>query len=338
MSKKSLQNLLLSGLMASVIVLPGCGGQQGAAEIEGGLTGTVRLDGSSTVFPISEAVAEEFQIAHRDVRVTVGVSGTGGGFKKFSVGETDISNASRVIKESEAAKASENKIDFIELPIAYDGLSVLINPTNDWVDHFTVEELRMIWQPGSTVSKWSDVRPSWPDRPIALYGPGTDSGTFDYFTAAINGEERACRSDFTASEDDNVLVQGIAGDEDSLGFLGFAYYVENKDRLKVVPILTEAGPVAPSTETINNGTYTPLSRPIFIYVGKAAAERPEVDEFVKFYLENAATFAEEVGYVALPQAAYDLVLKRYTDRLTGSAFMGKNTVGVKLEDMLGVNR
>ncbi|MGD2136445.1 MAG: PstS family phosphate ABC transporter substrate-binding protein [Gemmatimonadales bacterium] len=292
-----------------------CGGE-GA----GTGTATVRIDGSSTVFPITQAVAEEFQRAHRDVRVTVGISGTGGGFKKFTVGETDINDASRPIKDSEVEAAAEEGIQYIELPVAFDGISLVVNPDNTWVDALTVEELHAIWQPGSTVEQWSDVRPEWPARPVTLYGPGTDSGTFDYFTEAINGESGACRQDFTASEDDNVLVQGVAGDENALAFFGYAYYAENRDRLKVVPVDPGDGAVAPSDETINNGTYRPLSRPIFIYITTEAAARPEVQAFVRFYLENAPTLVSEVGYVPLPDRVYELALERFEAGVTGSVF------------------
>ncbi|NIA06649.1 MAG: phosphate ABC transporter substrate-binding protein PstS family protein [Actinobacteria bacterium] len=305
---------------------------------EGMLAGTVQVDGSSTVFPITEAVAEEFQKVHRRVRVTVGISGTGGGFKKFCIGETDINDASRPIKLTEIAKASENNISFIELPVAFDGISVLVNPQNHFVDFLTVEELRKIWQPGSTVKKWSDVRPNWPDWPITLYGPGTDSGTFDYFTKAINGKEQACRPDFTASEDDNVLVQGIAGDKNALGFFGYAYYAENRSILKVVPIQTAKGPIAPSEVTINNGTYQPLSRPIFIYISKQSAERLEVDKFVKFYLQNAPTLTKEVGYVPLPAKIYQSALRRFEQRKTGSVFSGGATVGLSLKELLNAEK
>lgn len=311
--------------------------QAGKGEMEGELRGTVHVDGSSTVFPITEAMAEEFQKAHRGVRVTVGISGTGGGFKKFCVGETDINDASRPIKSKEAAKAAENGIEFIELPVAFDGVSVVVNPKNDFVDFLTIEELRKIWQPGSTVKKWGEVRPGWPNRPITLYGPGTDSGTFDYFTEAVNGKAQACRPDFTASEDDNVLVQGIAGDENALGFFGYAYYVENRARLKVVPIDAGNGPVRPSADTINNGTY-PLSRPLFIYVSRKAAERPEVSAFVRFYIENAEALVKQVGYVPLPQKVYQLALERFEKQITGSAFSGRKTVGVSLEDLLNAER
>lgn len=300
---------------AMLTTLAACGGEGGGAG-----TTTIRIDGSSTVFPITQAVAEEFQRAHRDVRVTVGISGTGGGFKRFTVGETDINDASRPIKESEAAAASERNIAYIELPVAFDGISVVVNPANDWVDELTVEELHAIWRPGSTVERWSDIRPTWPDRPITLYGPGTDSGTFDYFTEAVNGEGGACRQDFTASEDDNVLVQGVEGDRNALAYFGYAYYAENRDRLKVVPIDPGDGAVAPSDETINNGTYRPLSRPIFIYVTTEAAARPEVQAFVRFYLENAPTLVSEVGYVPLPDRVYELALQRFEEGVTGSAF------------------
>ncbi|MBG98749.1 MAG: phosphate ABC transporter substrate-binding protein [Solibacterales bacterium] len=301
----------------------------------GGLNGTVHADGSSTVFPITEAVAEEFQGEHPGVRVTVGISGTGGGFKKFTVGETDINAASRTIKPSEIALATGKGIDFIELPVAFDGISVLVNTKNDFVHTMTVAELNKIWQPESTVKKWSDVRREWPSKPINLYGPGTDSGTFDYFTKAINGEERASRADFTASEDDNVLVQGIAGDENAMGYIGYAYYAENKSILKVVPIETETGPISPSVATINNGTYRPLSRPVFIYVTTKAADRPEVDVFVKYYIENAASLVTEVGYVPLPEEVYQLASERFENRTPGSIFLGKKTAGVDLVDILG---
>jgi len=311
----------LTAFMGMALVAGCTGGGSETSVAKGGqLEGTVKVDGSSTVFPITEAVAEEFRAVQPRVRVTVGISGTGGGFKKFCAGEMDINDASRPIKDSELEKATANGIDFIELPVAYDGLSVLVNPKNDWAGTMTVAELKKIWQPGSAVKKWSDVRPDWPDREIHLYGPGTDSGTFDYFTEAINGKSQACRADFTASEDDNVLVQGVAGDLDALGFFGFAYYAENKDKLKLVAVDGGAGPIAPSEVTINNGTYAPLSRPIFIYVGLEAAKRPEVEAFVSFYIEHAGALAKDVGYVALPAQAYELARTRLQKRVTGSVF------------------
>jgi len=300
------------------------------------LKGKVRIDGSSTVYPISEAVAEEFNAVQPRVRVTIGVSGTGGGFKKFAIGETDINNASRPIKGKEVTKAEENGVGFIELPVAFDGVTVVVNPGNDFVNELTADELRRIWQPESDVQTWQDVRPEWPARKLKLYGPGTDSGTFDYFTEAINGESQLCRADFTASEDDNVLVQGIAGDLDALGFFGYAYYIENKDKLKVVPVDGGNGAVAPSDATINDGSYAPLSRPLFIYVSKIAADRPEVQEFINFYIENAGELASQVGYVGLPAAAYAMTQERFDGRITGSVFSGRNTVGMKIEELLSV--
>ena len=299
------------------------------------LSGTVRADGSSTVFPISEAVAEEFQKAEPGVRVTVGISGTGGGFKKFTSGETDISDASRPIDPAEAEQATRNGIEYIELPVAFDGLSVLVNPANDFAASITVEELQRIWQPDSKVRRWSDVRRGWPDREIHLYGPGTDSGTFDYFTQAIVGKEKSSRPDFSASEDDNVLVQGISGDRDALGYFGFAYYAENKELLKLVAVDGGQGPVLPSTETILTGTYQPLSRPVFIYVNSKAAARPEVQAFVRFYLTHAKSLTQEVGYVPLPDRVYELALQRFEQGRTGSVFGTKGSqVGMKLEDLL----
>ncbi len=284
------------------------------------LKGSVKIDGSSTVYPITEAVAEEFQREAPRVRVTIGVSGTGGGFKKFLAGETDINDASRVIKQKEVDKAAEQGIEFIELPIAYDGLSVLINPKNDWVDYLTVEELRKIWQPGSSVKLWSDVREGWPKEKIKLFGPGTDSGTFDYFTKAINGKSQASRPDYTASEDDNVLVQGIAGDLYSLGYFGYAYYVENKEMLKLAPVDGGDGPVAPSETTINNGSYKPLSRPIFIYVRKDSLDKAPVAKFVDFYIKNGGMLSKEVGYVPLPDDIYTSNLDKVKNRTVGSAY------------------
>ncbi len=261
------------------------------------LTGTVKADGSSTVFPITEAVAEEFQKTQPNVRVIVGISGTGGGFKKFSAGETDISDASRAIKEPEKQACAAAGVEYLEFKVAYDGLAVVVNPQNNWVDSITVEQLKRIWEPNSSVKKWRDVDPKWPAEPIKLYGPGTDSGTFDYFTEAINGKEKSCRSDFTASEDDNVLVTGIAADKFALGYFGFAYYAENRTKLKLLAIDAGAGPVKPSDETVRGGTYKPLARPLFVYVKKSSLARPEVAEFVRFYLANAKQLASDVNYV-----------------------------------------
>lgn len=305
MKRNKLASLILVGVMA--LSLAACGG--GNTESEGEapdttLTGTIAIDGSSTVFPITEAIAEEFNGTYPEVRIPIGVSGTGGGFKKFIAGETDISNASRPIKDEEAQAAAAAGIEYIEMTIAYDGLSVLVNPANDWVDSLTVEELKMMWAPDSTVKTWSDIRPEWPNEEIKFYAPGTDSGTFDYFTEEINGESGAIRPDFTASEDDNVLVQGIAGDKNAIGFFGYAYYEENQDKLKLVAIDNGSGPVTPDFDTIQDGSYSPLPRPIFIYINKAALDKPEVVEFVTFYNTVAEEIIPEVGYVSLPSADY----------------------------------
>ena len=298
------------------------------------LSGAVKIDGSSTVFPVTEAVAEEFQKLHRRVQVTVGISGTGGGFQKFCNKETDISDASRPISASERDACQKNGRDYIELPVAYDGLSVIVNPQNTWVTSMTTADLKKIWEPDAQgkVTRWSQVRPEWPDRPLTLYGPGTDSGTFDYFTEVINGRAKASRGDFTASEDDNVLVQGIAGDANALGYFGYAYYVENKGRLKLVAIDGGRGPVLPTEQTINDGTYAPLSRPIFIYVAKDAADRREVQEFVKFYLNQGRPLVAEVGYVRVPDRVYDAALQRFERRVVGSVYTNA-PAGAKLEDL-----
>jgi len=277
---------------------------------------TIKADGSSTVFPITEAVAEEFGKANRNVRVTVGISGTGGGFKKFVVGETDISNASRPVKASEAAAAAKNGVQFIELPVAYDALTVVVNKGNTWAKNLTTAELKKIWQPGSTVKNWSQVRAGFPNVPLRLYGPGTDSGTFDYFTEAINGKEKASRPDFVASEDDNVLVQGVARDRGALGYFGFAYYEENMNKLNAVAI----NGVMPSIANVNNGTYKPLARPLFIYVSKKSAAQPHVARFVRYYLQNGGSMAKQVGYVPLPASIQRLAMQRFNKKATGSVF------------------
>ena len=323
-------------VVAAMVILASasCGGPSEQA-------GIIAIDGSSTVFPITEAVAEEFQKT-TDARVMIGVSGTGGGFKKFCGGESAITGASRPIRPSEVEQCQTAGIEYIELPVAYDGLAVVVNVKNDWVDHMTVEELKILWQPEAQakVTRWSQVRPGWPDREIHLFGPGVDSGTFDYFTAAIVGEEHASRGDFTSSEDDNVLVQGVSTDQLALGFFGYAYYRENLDILKLVPIddgdgENGAGPIAPSPETVIDGTYQPLARPIFIYVSRQAAERPEVQEFVNYYFANAPELVAEVGYIPLPARAYDLATKRFAERKVGSMFAGSGSqVGVSVEELL----
>lgn len=271
------------------------------------LLGTIKVDGSSTVFPITEAVAEEFRTVEPKVKVTVGVSGTGGGFKKFSRGETNLSNASRPIKAKEAAACDENNINYLELEVAYDGLAVLVNPANDWVDSFTVEELKKIWEPTAqgTIMKWNQIRPEWPNEEIHLFGPGTASGTYDYFSEAICGKKVGTRGDYTASEDDHVLVQGIAGDKYSLGFFGLAYYAENKDKLSLIGVHNGTEIVKPSLETVKNGTYKPLSRPLFVYVNSTSVKSPEVVEFVNFYIDNAGELSKDVGYIPLPEEKYN---------------------------------
>ena len=268
------------------------------------LTGTIEIDGSSTVFPITEAVAEEFRHVAPKVRVNVGVSGSGGGFKRFTVGETDISDASRPIRENEAAIAKENGIEYFDFLVGVDGISVMVSPDNDFVDCMTTEQLKAIWEPESSVNNWSDLNPAWPDKRINLYGPGTDSGTFDYFTEEIVGEAQASRADYTASEDDNVLVQGIRGDRNALGYFGYAYYAENMDKLKLVAVDDGSGCVAPTIDGIADGSYSPLSRPMFIYVSKDSLARPEVKAFVEFYMENGAELTREVGYVPLSAQEY----------------------------------
>ena len=268
------------------------------------LSGEIIIDGSSTVFPITEAVAEEFRMIYPDVEVPIGVSGTGGGFKKFVIMETDINDASRPIKDAEAAEAAANGVEFVEFTIAYDGLSVLVNIENDFVDSLTMEELNMIWKADSTVMTWQDVRPEWPAETIKLYGAGTDSGTFDYFTEEVNGETGSIRTDFTPSEDDNVLVQGIAGDKYALGFFGYAYYIENTDKLKAVKIDSGNGPVEPTFDTIKDGSYAPLSRPLFLYVTKEALAKEHVRAFITYYLTEGTALIAEVGYVPLEDARY----------------------------------
>ena len=270
-----------------------------------GLSGEILIDGSSTVFPITQAAAEDFRLEHPNVQIPVGISGTGGGMKKFAAGETVISDASRPIKDSEREAAAANGIEFIELPVAFDGLSVMVNPANDFADCLTTDELNMIWEPGSEINNWSEVRPDFPDMEMVLYGPDADSGTFDYFTDEINGEEGAIRQDFFPAVDDNVLVQGIAGDSGALGYFGYAYYVANRDKLKLVGVDSGSGCTLPSDATINDGSYSPLSRPLFIYVNIAALGRPEVLAFVDFYLRNGADLASSVGYVGLPQNDYN---------------------------------
>jgi phosphate transport system substrate-binding protein len=297
----------------------------------------IQIDGSSTVFPITEAVAEEFQKAKKSaVKVTVGIAGTGGGFKKFCRGETDISDASRPILKQEMEACKGAGIDYYELPVAFDALTVMVNPKNDWVKTQTIADLKKMWEPSAQgkVTNWNQIRPEWPNAPLKLFGPGADSGTFDYFTEAIVGKAKASRGDFTASEDDNVLVQGIANDKNALGYFGFAYYIENQKKLKAVPVDGGKGPVLPSAKTVEDGTYQPLSRPIFIYVSKKSAEKPEIKEFIEFYMKNAATLVKQVKYVPLPAKAYALGLEHFKKGKLGTVFGGEAEVGVKIEDLL----
>lgn len=290
-------------------------------ESAGRLIGTVVIDGSSTVFPISQAVAEEFQKQHSGVKVVVGTSGTGGGFKKFVLGETDINDASRPIKQEEIDACKKNGIEYLELTIAIDGLSVIVNPQNDWCECLTVAQLNSIWKSNSEVINWSHVNPKWPPEKIRLYGPDTDSGTFDYFTDAICGGSGASRADYTPSADDNVLVRGVAGDKYSLGYFGYAYYVENKDKLKIVGVASgtdNTSCVKPTDETIEAGKYVPLSRPLFLYVNKASLKKNEVATYLEYYLEQGQDLVSEVGYVRLSQPLVAATRQTLEDALGGS--------------------
>ena len=334
-------HLLGKSLAALVIATAvACGG--GSTSPDGAAApGDIKVDGSSTVFVLSEAVAEEFTNAGNRARVTVGQSGTGGGFQKFCRGETDISDASRPIRPTEIAACKAAGINFFEIPVAYDGIAIVVNPKADWINDITVAELKALWSPDAQgkVTRWSQVRNGWPDREIHLFGAGVDSGTYDYFTEAITGKEGASRGDFTASEDDNVLVQGVAGDELALGFLPFAYYNENTSRLKLVSLDGGKGAVAPSFDTIRNGTYQPLSRPLFIYASEKSLARPEVQQFVDFYLGNVGGLAEEVGYVQLGDEGYRLVAEHFKTRQPGTMFgEGGSQVGMTIEQLLAKER
>jgi len=298
----------------------------------------VKIDGSSTVFPITEAVAEEFQKATGN-RVTVGISGTGGGFKKFTRGETDVQNASRPISGSEIEAAKAAKIEFLEFPIAYDALTVVVNSKNDWAKDIKVSELKKIWEPAAQgqIKKWNQIRPEWPDKEIKLYGAGSDSGTFDYFTEAVVGKSKSSRGDYTASEDDNVLVQGVEGDKFALGYMGYSYYEAHKNRLKSLPVIWDEkgkSAVAPSMATVLDGTYNPLSRPLFIYVNLKSLDKPEVLKFMEFYFDNIEKLAKEVNYVSLPASAYEILRKRLADRQKGTAFAGHADMVTPVSEIL----
>jgi phosphate transport system substrate-binding protein len=299
----------------------------------------VKVDGSSTVYPITEGVAEDFQKLKKNaIKVTVGISGTGGGFKKFCRGETDVQNASRPILEKEMVDCRAAGIEYIELPVAFDALTVVMNPRNSFLKAITVAELKKMWEPAAQgkIMRWNQVNPAWPDAAIKLFGAGADSGTFDYFTEAINGKSKSSRGDFTASEDDNVLVQGVAQDVNAIGYFGYAYYAENMSRLKAVPIIEKDGKpaVSPSEASVLDGTYQPLSRPIFIYVNAKSLAKPEVREFAEYYMKMAAKIAKEVKYVPLPAKAYTVGLEHIAKGKKGTVMGGKNEVGIRIEDLL----
>jgi phosphate transport system substrate-binding protein len=304
-----------------------------------GQSQTVKVDGSSTVFPITEAVAEDFQKSRKGaVKVTVGISGTGGGFKKFCRGETDVQDASRPITKSEMEECRKAGIGYLEMPIAYDALTVVINPKNTWAKNMTVAELKKIWEPASQgkVTHWNQVNGAWPNQPIKLFGPGADSGTFEYFTEAVVGKAKSSRGDYTASEDDNVLVTGVSRDVNGLGYFGYAYYEANRGKLASVAVVPGAGKsaVAPSAQTVENGTYQPLSRPIFIYVSRKSAQRPEVKEFVEFYNKHAPKLVKEVKYVPLPGKAYTHNLETLAKMRAGTVFGGENKVGLTIDELV----
>lgn len=326
------KHLVHSVTLACVCLM---GGQPASTAAES--PALLKVDGSSTVFPITEAVAEEFQKETRGmVRVTVGISGTGGGFKKFCRGETDVQDASRPISAGEMEACRAAGIQYYELPIAFDALTIAVSPQATWIEAMTADELKRMWEPSAQgrLTRWNQIRPSWPDQPLKLFGAGSDSGTFDYFTEAIVGRAKASRGDYTASEDDNTLVQGISNDKHALGYLPYAYYEPNKKRLKAVAVEAGHGPVLPSRETVENGAYQPLSRPLFLYVSAKAAGKPEVKRFVEFYLGQAPVLVPQVKYVPLPQRAYELALGHFRTGKLGTAFHGTSTIGMKIEDVL----
>ncbi len=317
------------------LVLAACGKTQDANDIRS--APVIKIDGSSTVFPIAEAVAEEFQRAGNRVRVTVGLSGSGGGFKKLCRGEIDIANASRPILAEEMAKCRAAGIAYLELPVAFDAITVVVNPQNDWVTSLSVDDLKKMWEPAAQgkVLTWNQVRPEWPATRLMLFGPGADSGTFDYFTEAVAHKAKASRGDYTASEDDNVLVQGVENNKNALGYFGYAYYSAHRDKMRAVPIEVPGGDaVGPSIEAVTDGSYTPLSRPLFIYVSDRSIQRPEVRAFVEYYLREGRTFVSEVGFVALPESATQMALEHLHARRVGTVFGGVPEVGVTIEELL----
>jgi phosphate transport system substrate-binding protein len=326
--KNHLRLFLIVAVVAMSVACGGGGSTNTAGSGTAAAPAIIEVDGSSTVFPVTEAVAEEFRKkTNAKIDVTVGLSGTGGGFQKFCRGETAISNASRPILAAEIDACQKGSINYIELPVAYDGLAVVVNPKNTWATSITVAELKQLWEPTAQgkVLRWNQVRANWPNQEIHLFGAGVDSGTFDYFTEVINGKAKVSRGDYTSSEDDNILVQGVAGDQYPLGYMGLAYYEENRDKLKLVPVddgnpANGEGAIAPTPETVRNGTYRPLSRPIFIYVNTATLARPEVQQFVQFYLDSSGPLIKEVGYVPLTDAEQQLVKQRFTNKTTGTMF------------------
>jgi phosphate transport system substrate-binding protein len=326
--------------LTAASLLQACGGkdpspQQAEKSTE---SAVIRIDGSSTVFPVAEAVSEEFQLKERGaVRVTAGLSGTGGGFKKLCRGDIDIANASRPIltEEMEACRAAG--VEYIELPIAFDAITVVVNPANNWVKSMSIADLKKIWEPAAqgAITRWNQVRPEWPDAPLMLFGPGADSGTFDYFTEAVAGKAKSSRGDYTASEDDNVLVQGVEHNKNALGYFGFAYYISHKERMRAVPIESEGGgAVSPSIATVTDGSYRPLSRPLFIYVSAASAKRPEISRFIEFYLTEGPALATDVGFVPLPEQASQVALTHFRAGRLGTVFGGRPEVGVTIEELL----
>jgi phosphate transport system substrate-binding protein len=325
---KIFQRLSLASLALTSAALIAAGPQDSADLSK--LKGAIKVDGSSTVYPITEAVAEEFNKVASKVRVTVGISGTGGGFKRFSAGEIDIADASRPIKKAESDGAAKSKVEYVELPVAYDGLTIVVNPKNTWCTSLTVDQVKKIYSASGGVKTWKDLDASWPEKPIKVYSPGTDSGTFDYFKEVTVGKDGSIRSDMSVSEDDNVLVRGVSGDENAIGFFGCAYYFENKDKVKALSIDGGKGPIAPSLATIEDGSYAPFSRPLFVYVNKKSAERPAVAAFIAYYIKNASKFVNEVGYVKLPDAIYAKVAANWEKRRLGTQFTtadGKSVTG-----------